>query len=190
MNFYVCFDVKNGDIVKVSNEADKDLSNLEIDKEVYVKFMQGEYSISDYFVLIQPQNYKKFVLTKKETSNTQDIKNLSIKKFEKSKHTDERNVFYLIQDTNDSSWKGYACLDEDYKTFLSNTTNYFGLTKTFFVTKNKNPNALLGKIVIPIEHFLENKEFTIEDIDSILQQKTDMAIYANVSHEKYIHVVR
>lgn len=190
MKFYVCFDATNGSIEKVSNEEDTILSNLEIDKENYIKFMQGEFSISDYFVLIQPQNYQKFKLVKKNVSNRQDTKNLSIKKFSKSSNTDEKNVFYIIQGTNDRKWKGYASLDEDYKTFLSNTVNYFGYTKTFFITQNKNPNALLGKIIVPISNFLKNKEFTINDIDNILEHSDDIAIYANVSHEKYIHVIR
>jgi hypothetical protein len=190
MKFYVCFDATNGAIEKISNEADSVLSNLEIDKENYIKFMQGERSIADYFVLIQPQNYEKFKLVKKEVANNLDSKNLSIKKFDKTTNTDEKNIFYIIQDNKDSGWKGYACLDEDYKIFLSNTTNYFGLTKTFYITKNKNPNVLLGKIVVPIQNFLENNEFTIEDVDSILEQSKDIAIYANIAHEKYIHVVR
>ena len=152
--------------------------------------MQGEYSIADYFVLIQPQNYKKFNLVKKEVANNLDVKNLSIKKFAKSDAAEEKNIFYIIQDKNDSVWKGYASLDEDYKTFLSNTTNYFGLTKTFYITKNKNPNALLGKIVVPIQNFLENKEFTIDKTDCIINISEDIAIYANVSHEKYMHVIR
>lgn len=190
MNFYVCFNATNGSIEKVSNEADTVLSNLEIDRDSYVKFMQGEYSIADYFVLIQPQNYEKFKLAKKELANNTDIKNLSIKKFSKSTSTDIKNIFYIIQDTETNTWKGYARLDEDYKTFLSNTANYFGYTKTFFVTKSKNPNALLGKISVPIANFLENNEFTIEDNDSILEQSSDVAIYANISHEKYIHVIR
>jgi hypothetical protein len=190
MKFYVCFDATNGVIEKVSNEADSVLSNLEIDKENYVKFMQGEYSIADYFVLIQPQSYKKFNLVKKEVANNLDVKNLSVKKFAKSNAAEEKNIFYIIQDKNDSVWKGYANLDEDYKTFLSNTTNYFGLTKTFYITKNKNPNALLGKIVVPIQNFLENKEFTIDETDCIIDITADIAIYANVSHEKYMHVIR
>lgn len=190
MKFYVCFDATNGNIVKVSNEADTSLSNLEIDKENYIKFIQGERSITDYFVLIQPQNYEKFKLVKKEVANNLDSKNLSIKKFAKSNAAEEKNIFYIIQDKNNAVWKGYACLDEDYKTFLSNTTNYFGLTKTFYITKNKNPNALLGKIVVPVENFLENKEFTIDETDCIINISEDIAIYANISHEKYIHVVR
>jgi hypothetical protein len=190
MNFYICFDIKNGDIIKVSNELDQNLANLEIDKDTYVKFMQGSYSITDYFISIQVKNDKKFVLTKKEFLKGQDYSNYSIKKFAKTQTLNEKNIFYIIQDKKNISWKGFASLDDDYRTFLANSVNYFGLVKTFYITKNNNPNALLGKIVVPVKDFLQNKEFTIEDNDSILEKLEDLAIYANVSHEKYLHVLR
>lgn len=190
MNFYICFDIKNGDIIKVSNESDNTLANLEIDKDTYIKFMQGSFSITDYFVSIQVQNEKKFVLTKKEFLKGQDFNNYSIKKFAKSDTLYEKNVFHIIQDNRNSCWKGFASLDDDYRDFLANSANYFGVEKTFYVTKNRNPNCLLGKITVSVEDFLQNKEFTINDNDSILKQCNNLAIYANVSHEKYLHIIR
>jgi hypothetical protein len=190
MIFYVCFDPSDGKIVIVSNEADDLNANLEVDKDTYVKFMQGEFSISDYFVLIQPQSFKKFKLTKKELIKTDEYINYSIKPFEKISETREKNIFYVIQDNKLGKWKGYADLEEDYRTFLSNTEDYFGKNKSFFITESGNPNKFLGKISVTIDKFLENKEFTIGDIDIIMQKTKELSLYSNIVHEKYMHVTR
>lgn len=190
MIFYVCFDPSNGDIVKVSNEEDTVNANLEIDKETYIKFMQGELSISDYFVLIQPQSFEKFKLTKKEIFKSDEYVNLSIKPFQKTQETQAKNIFYVIQDNTDNTWKIFADLEDDYKTFLSNTENYFGKKKYFYITESGNPNRLLGRISVSIEKFLENKEFTIEQLDSIMQEIQELSLYSNIVHEKYMHVIR
>lgn len=190
MIFYVCFDPSNGEIIKVSNEADILNANLEVDKDTYVKFMQGEYSISDYFVFIQPQSFEKFKLTKKELVKTDEYINYSIKPFEKTVKTNQKNIFYVIQDNNLGKWKVYADLEDDYRTFLSNTENYFGKSKSFYITEAGNPNKLLGKISVTIKRFLENKEFTIGDIDCIMQAEQDLSLYSNIVHEKYMHVIR
>lgn len=188
MIFYVCFDEKNGAIQKVSNEPDVSLSNLEIDKETYVKFIQGTISLNDHLVIIQPRSLEKYKIIKKENQESNELINYSIKPFEKSENILEKNVFYIIEDRIESCWKITANLEKDYETFLINSKNYTGYDKHIYITQEGNPNRLYGKLIAPIDKFFEYKEFTIGKIDSTITQ--DLSLYASVTHEKYMHIIR
>jgi hypothetical protein len=189
MIFYICFDDKTGAIQKVTNEPDNIFQNLQIDKATYVKFINGTFSINDYLIVIQPRNKEKYKIVKKEIHNTNEFINYSIHPFEKINETKEQNVFYIIQDNLENSWKVVAKLEDDYKTFLINSKNYTGYDKHFYITEEGNPNKLLKKLTVAIDSFFDNKEFTICQIDNILKGKK-LSLYAYVTHEKYMHVIR
>lgn len=190
MNFFVCFLPNSGKIEKISNEKDDNFSNLEIDRDSYVKFMQGELDFNEYTVVFDPKSKAKYELVKKEKSSSYNYINKNIRPFKKTKKIEkETDVFYIIQKNKDKKWTAKATLSEEYIRFLSNTSNFFDQTKRFYVTIEGNPNAFLGSFDIDMKNFLKTKEFTITSIDAKIQE-SGVSLFTNIINETYIHVVK
>jgi hypothetical protein len=189
--FYVFFNIETGEINRVSNELNNDLNYIEIDKELYVQFSNGEKNFTEYRVIPTPKDATAYELIEKKTSMFDFDVDRSIHMLQKEYKTiDEEDTFIIIQDIKNKNWKAKARLNNNYITFLNQTKDYYNTTKKVYVTQENNPNVLLDVLKIKMDGFLNNKEFEIEFTDKDLSQRNDISLYCATVQENYKHEVR
>lgn len=185
MNFYAVFNIETGDISSITNVLPEDSNYTEIDKQMYIDFVQDKLDYGNFLVVADPKIKGKYQLVEKQKSNNQFDIEKSIHQFEQANDNEfELDTFYIIQDNANNEWRAKAKLQDQYVKFL-NQTKDFGY-KRVYVTQANNPNILLDVLNIELEHFTAQDEFAIKSIDS----DKNVSLYANVTHESYKHIIR
>jgi hypothetical protein len=188
---YAYFDIETGEIDRVSNELTSDLNYLEIDRELYVQFATGEKNFINYRVIPSPKDHTAFEIIEKTVSSIEFDVDKSIHELEKvQKDIDDTDIFVIIQDVENNTWKAKAHLSDNYITFLSQTKDYYNKHKEVYVTEENNPNILLDVLKIPMENFLTADEFELEYADSSLIIRHDISLYCATIYEKYKHYIK
>lgn len=189
--FYVYFDISTGEINRVSNELQDDLHYVEIDKELYIQFSNGDRNFNEYRVIPTPKDASKFELIEKTTTSIEFDVDRSIHEIQKQNSlVDDEDVFVIVQDKKNNVWKAHAKLNDNYITFLSQTNNYYSQHKEVYVTEENNPNVLLDVLKIPMEGFLKDIDFDVVFNDSKLTTRSDISLYCATVHERYMHEIR
>jgi hypothetical protein len=189
--FYVYFDIKTGDILKVSNELDNSLHYLEVNKQTYKEFINQEKNYLNYRVIPVPKDHTKFEIIEKTVSSVEFDVDKSIHELEKVYSVIQNNdIFVIVQDLKNKMWKAHASLNDNFITFLSQTNNYYTTHKEIYVTEENNPNILLDVLKVPMEGFLNDKEFDVEFTNSDVVERTDISLYCATVHEQYKHEIR
>lgn len=185
--FYAVFDINNGEISSISNIQPDDGNFLEISKESYIDFVQGNVDYGKFLVVPDPKLKGTYILIEKEIDKQEFDVSKSIHEFEKiGKEKIKEDIFYIIQDTKKGKWFARANLGENYIKFLTQTKNFAENTKVIYVTQESNPNILIDSLVIKQEDFLNNKEFFIKDIE----HSDSVSLFAGIVHETYKHMIR
>ena len=184
MSFYACFDIDSGQVIKGTNELQTSAEFLEIEKDMYVRFIQNELSINDYVIVPTASPLEKYKIVEKEKVGTVDLTNKSIVPITEAKYDKEiQNIFYLIHKQN--KWKGYANLSFEYKNYISKSPTYKDFVKRFYITEKHNPYRLLDVLDVPMKKFLNKRQFVIKSA----KYQTPISIFTIVAHDKFIQVM-
>tara|TARA_B100001013_G_scaffold339713_1_gene262067 strand:- start:676 stop:1245 length:570 start_codon:yes stop_codon:yes gene_type:complete len=184
--FYIYYDLEYGTILQCTNELSPENTNsyIEVDQETYVKFVSGEFSISDHRILLDKVNGE-FNLIRSEELGV-DIAR-SIHEFPKTKtKLMKDNIFYIIQNQKKKEWQARAKLTGVYTKFLTHVMQ-LNKIKKIYVTEENNPNVLLDVLEVPMERFFNNKIFTIKKSNNKTISRKDISLYSYVKHEEYYH---
>jgi len=190
MNFYIYFNAETGEISRVSNEAPENENYKIIEKELYVQFIRGEKDYANFLVVPNAKLKGEYDLIEKTKNAVEFDVEKSIHRFTLETHTDQPDVFYIIQNTKENKWQAYADLNNSYIAFLNQTRDYYESVKQIYITEENDPNILLDVISVPMKNFLEAEIFDIKSKYGNTADKKDVSLYAGIVHETYKHVVK
>ena len=190
MNFFLYFNPETGEIHKVSNEQLENENYKIIERGLYVQFIRGEKDYTNFLVVPNAKIKGEYDLIEKTKNAVEFDIDKSIHRFVSADDTDQKDIFYIIQNKKENKWQAYADLNTNYISFLNQTKNYYETIKQVYVTEENDPNILLDVISIPMKQFLEAEPFDVESKYRNTVSRNDISLYAGIVHETYKHVVK
>ena len=158
---FVEFDEKTGSIISITNKFNKDKLSVEIDKSIADGFIKGTEQTSQWKVLPDKTNVRKYKVVKIVKNTNEEFLNKNVFPIKQFKEIQkEKNVFQIIQ--RESSWFGYADIDQDTANFYTSRDGYFGHEKIVYVTEHNDSRKYLGKFDIDFTKFFQGSEFIID----------------------------
>jgi len=185
--FYMYYD-DTGNLTSVTNELHENKPMIQIDQDTYVDFVSGKWNLIDYYIHIEEAEAPRFI--RKDDSENFNV-DTSIHEIEKVKIPSkfDSSSFYIFQDKKKQKWQGKANLSGlQFKKIVYN--KYLSQYKKVYVTKEHNPNILIGELIIDMHRFVNKRIFDIETTDNSLVLLDDISLYCPVHHEKFYHSVK